>query len=186
MVGVDTHDVVELGDRPIGPVRARSRSGARDLLCAAARNTATAYPCSNSVASLTSNVGERHRVGHARVQRCIAVFMRRLFSLELRVNVGLRACARSGRRARPSLRSGSRGGSCPRCPPQSRACPLRSRCAPPVFASQPGSTNTWQVAQAHCPPQSPSMPGMPLSTAPRMTVEPTGTSTTCSRPLCSM
>jgi len=27
------------------------------------------------------------------------------------------------------------------------------------------SMNRWQVAQAHCPPQSPSMPGTPLSTA---------------------
>src|ERR1700687_2616588 len=48
------------------------------------------------------------------------------------------------------------------------------------------STINCQVAQAHAPPQSASMPGTMFFTAPSMTDQPCGTSTTCSLPLCSM
>src|SRR5579859_4764605 len=54
------------------------------------------------------------------------------------------------------------------------------------FAMKPFSTITWQVAHAQAPPQSASMPGMRFFTAPSMTDQPSGTSTTCSLPVCSM
>ena len=40
----------------------------------------------------------------------------------------------------------------------------------------------WQVAQAHCPPQSPSMPGTPWSVAARISVVPAGTVTSWRSP----
>ena len=42
------------------------------------------------------------------------------------------------------------------------------------------------VEQAQAPPQSASIPGIPLSRAPSITVNPLGTSTTCSVPPCSI
>src|SRR6516165_7055565 len=65
-----------------------------------------------------------------------------------------------------------------------------SSCEPgsgrPVLSSHAASTKTWQVAQAHSPPQSASIPGTLLSTAPRISDVPTGTSTVWAEPLNSM
>src|SRR5436305_5042918 len=55
-----------------------------------------------------------------------------------------------------------------------------------IFAAHAGSTYTWHVAQAQAPPQSASMPGIRFFTAPSITDQPTGTSVSCSLPVCSM
>ena len=52
-----------------------------------------------------------------------------------------------------------------------------------VFTSLPVPADVEQVAQAHSPPQSASIPGTLLFTAPRISVVPTGTSTVYSAPL---
>ena len=49
-------------------------------------------------------------------------------------------------------------------------------------AAHGASMNTWQVAHAQLPPQSPSMPGTPWSVAARISVVPAGTSTTWCSP----
>ena len=49
-------------------------------------------------------------------------------------------------------------------------------------ADQGASMKQWQVAQAHWPPQSPSMPGTPWSVAARISVVPAGTSTSWRSP----
>src|SRR3954467_15390960 len=55
-----------------------------------------------------------------------------------------------------------------------------------IFAVQAGSTYTCHVAQAQAPPQSASIPGIKFFTAPSITDQPSGTSASCSLPLCSM
>src|SRR5690606_40637831 len=69
---------------------------------------------------------------------------------------------------------------------QTKGWPFSSALIPPVAWIQSLSTITWQVQQAQAPPQSASIPGMPLSTATCIRDWPASISTTCSVPLCSI
>ena len=62
------------------------------------------------------------------------------------------------------------------------SCCVRS----PVLVAQSPSTNTWQVAQAQAPPQSPSMPGTLWSMAARISDRPEVASTVWRWPLWAM